>query len=143
MSNTCYYKRPSTQCWVISLHRRIVQAMRAFIRCNTGYLYHNRIVASFGAFVMLAPYTVKVVRAVLRGGKGREALTHPACDTKAHVLLLNNYRMWKIQSWCGVTCSRTGGALPATAGFQALGKSTPMSGTSACALGNDWYGQRK
>ena len=52
-------------------------------------------------------------------------------------------RMWRIQSWCGVTCSRTEGALLATAGFQALGKSTPMSGTSVCALGNDRYGQRK
>ena len=28
-----------------------------------------------------------------------------------------------IQSWCGITCSRTGGALLATARFQALGKS--------------------
>jgi len=53
------------------------------------------------------------------------------------------HRMWKIQSWCGVTCSRTEGALLATAGFQALGKSTPMSGTSVCALGNDRYGQCK
>jgi hypothetical protein len=38
-------------------------------------------------------------------------------------LLLNNNRMGLIQSWCGITCSRTGGALLATAGFQALGKS--------------------
>ena len=65
------------------------------------------------------------------------------CDTKSHVLLLNTNRTWKIQSWCGVTCSRTEGALLATAGFQALGKNTPMSGTSVCALGNDRYGQRK
>ncbi len=28
------------------------------------------------AFVMLKPYTVKVVRAILRGGKGREALIY-------------------------------------------------------------------
>ncbi|MCP4275983.1 MAG: hypothetical protein GY779_06480 [Gammaproteobacteria bacterium] len=37
--------------------------------------------------------------------------------------LLNSNRMELIQLWCGVTCSRTGGALLATAGFQALGKS--------------------
>ena len=72
MSNKCYYKFPSTQYWAMSPHRRIVQAMRACVRCNTGYLYHNRFVASFEAFVMLEPYTVKVVRAVLWGKGPRD-----------------------------------------------------------------------
>ena len=50
-----------------SLHRRIVQVTWAGFRCNTVCLYYNRVIAFFGAFVMLEPYTVKIVRAVLRG----------------------------------------------------------------------------
>lgn len=50
-----------------SLHRRIVQVAWAGFRCNAVCLYYNRVIAFFGAFVMLEPYTVKVVRAVLRG----------------------------------------------------------------------------
>ncbi len=73
---------------------------------------------------MLEPYTVKVVRAVLRGGGDRKVSPLPGLrHDVACFLLLNNNRMALIQSWCGITCSRTGGALLATAGFQALGKS--------------------
>ena len=43
-----------------SLHRRIVQVRRADFMSF-------RVIASLGAFVMLEPYTVKVVRTVLRG----------------------------------------------------------------------------
>jgi hypothetical protein len=45
-----------------------------------------------------------------------------------------------IQSWCGVTCARTGASL-ATVGSQALGKRTESEWRTQCTSGNDRYGQ--
>jgi hypothetical protein len=60
-----------------SLHRRIVQVAWAGFRCNTVCLHYNRVIAFFGAFVILDLYTVKIVRAVLRGLGGSDAARLP------------------------------------------------------------------